>query len=159
MPSLLFSTKYNFVYAACDGAIYEYPYGCDSYTKTLYTVENNQLVVHEVNPAKDSDKDGTPDINEQYKVRLFVHDTQLNGSREITPEEAQQMKFSTLLTSPDDVTISSGYSSGSGFFLFDGGSSYGQYLLKGNLRSRLNLIHDDRYYSQEIFHFIGWILE
>lgn len=158
-PSLFFKTEYNFVYAACDSTNYDYSYGCGSYAKSLYTIENNKLVVKTINPEQDTDKDGVKDVAEAYTVRLFLHNTEINESREISLEEAQKLSYDKLLTSPDDVTISSGYSSTSGPMIFDGGSSYGYYLMKGKLRSKLHLINDDRYYSTENFHFIGWVLK
>ncbi|HRN69665.1 MAG TPA: hypothetical protein PLS49_00640 [Candidatus Woesebacteria bacterium] len=158
-PFSSLKTTYNFVYATCDGYEYNYPAGCDIYAKSLYSVENNKLIVNTIDPAQDSDWDHTSDINEKYVVRLFLHSTAENESREITIDEAQQFEFSSLLTSPDGVTISNEYNSGSGLLLFDSGSSYGQYLKKGNIRSKLNLINGDRYYAQENFYFIGWVLK
>lgn len=157
-PSFFFKTEYDFVYAACDDTNYDYPYGCEAYAKSIYAVENGKLVVKTVDPQQDTDKDTIPDVDENYTVRLFLHDTEQNESKEITIDQAQQLEFSTLLTSPDEVTITDGYSSGPDFFIFDGGSSYGMYLTKGKLRSKLNLIHDDRYYIRKNFHYIGWVL-
>ncbi len=156
-PSLFFKTDYNFVYASCDSSGSEYPYGCENYAKSLYSVQNNKLVVNTAAENQDSDLDKRPDRT-QFKVRLFLHDTKENASREITVQEAQKIPFDPLLTSPDEVTISSGYSSSGDFFLFNGNSSYGYYLTKGKLKSRLNLINDNRYYSVDNFHFIGWVL-
>jgi hypothetical protein len=43
--------------------------------------------------------------------------------------------------------------------VFDGGSTQGHYLVKGNAKSKLNLINDeDRYYHPNNFQFIGWTL-
>lgn len=158
-PFSLLKTDYNFVYAACDGNDYNYPYGCETYAKRLYSVENNKLVVKEIPSNQDLDRNGTPDNEEKYNVRLFLHDTKQNESREIILDQAKSMEFSPLLTSPDEVTITNDYSSNPGFFLFDGGSSYGMYLTKGKLRSKLNLVNDDRYYARDNFHFIGWVLK
>ena len=162
LPSLFLSTDYNFVYSSCtDGTSY-YSYRCDNYLQKRYSVVNNKLVVNAVDPTQDSDKDGIPDINENYTARIFLHDTKKNESREITLEEAQTLPLSDLLTSPDGVTVSSYYnrSGGGFFFIFDGGSSsYGYYLTKGKSRSKLNLINrDDRYYYRDNFQFIGWVL-
>lgn len=158
VPTNLFKTAYNFVYAACDGADYDYASGCDRYLKTLYTVKEGRIIVNDIDPAQDSDWDKTTDREEKYTVRIFLHNTTENVSREISIEEAQNLRYSSLLTSPDDVTISSGYDTSPGFLFFDGGSSYGQYLTKGKLRNKLKLIHNDRYYAPENFYFIGWIL-
>lgn len=123
-------------------------------------VVNGSLVINDINPTLDSDNDGILDINENYSTRIFMHDTQKNESREITLEEAQGLSLNSLLTSPDGVSVSSDYSRGADFiFLFDGGSSYGYYLMKGNSKNRLNLINsDDRYYYQDNFQFIGWVI-
>lgn len=153
LPSLFLSTDYNFVYSSCTDP------QCHNYLQKRYSVVNNKLVVNNIDPAQDSDKDGIPDINENYTARIFLHDTKKNESREITLEEAQTLSLSGLLTSPDGVTISSGYDRGAEFFFFYGGPSYGYYLTKGKRRSKLNLINrDNRYYYRYNFQFIGWVL-
>ena len=161
LPSIFLSTDYNFVYSSCaDGTNY-YPYECDNYLQKRYSVVNDTLAVHAIDPGQDSDSDGVLDINENYTARIFLHDTKKNESREITLAEAQTLTFNGLLTSPDGVTVSSDYEGGSDFFLFfDGGSSsYGYYLTKGKSRSKLNLIsQDDRYYYRDNFQFVGWVL-
>ena len=121
---------------------------------------NNKIALNYINPAQDSDKDGVPDINENYTARIFLHNTKKNESREITLEEAQTLTLNGLLTSPDGVTVSSNYDRGADFFfLFDGGSSYGYYLTKGKSRRRINLINrNERYYYRDNFQFIGWVL-
>lgn len=160
LPSLFLSTDYNFVYSSCPDGTNNYSY-CNKYLQKRYSVVNGKIVVNSIYPAQDSDKDGIPDINENYTARIFLHDTKKNESREITPEEAQTLSLNGLLTSPDGITVSSNYDRGSDFFfLFDGGgSSYGYYLTKGKSRSKLNLINnDDRYYYRDNFQFIGWAL-
>lgn len=160
LPSLFLSTNYNFVYSVCtDGTNYYY-YNCNNYLQNRLVVVNGKLIVNDINPTLDSDNDGIPDINENYKERIFLHDTEKNESREITTEEAQGLSLNNLVTSPDGISVSSDYSRGAEFlFLFDGGSSYRYYLMKGNSKSKLNLIsNDDRYYYQDNFQFIGWVL-
>ena len=160
LPSLFLSTNYNFVYSDCtDGTNYYY-HNCNNYLQNRLVVVNGKLVVNDINPTLDSDNDGIPDINENYKERIFLHDTEKNESREITIEEARGLSLNNLVTSPDGISVSSDYSRGAEFlFLFDGGSSYGYYLMKGNNKSKLNLINnDDRYYYQDNFQFIGWVL-
>ena len=149
LPSLKVSTDYDFVYVACFNGVGYYPHLCDkNYLKKRYAVVADKLVV-------DSDS------NEEGDDRLFRHDTEKNESREITLVEAQRMTFNNLLTSPDGVTISSGYNRRDGvFFPFDGGfSSYDYYLTKGKSRKKIKLIgDDDQYYYQNNFQFIGWVL-
>jgi hypothetical protein len=162
IPSLSLSTNYNFVYTSCDSGIEKAFYGdCSNYLQQRYSVQDRQLTEKSVDPKLDSDRDGVPDINEGYVARIFLHDTEINESREITTEEAQSLTISNLLTSPDGITISSAWDRGSDFFIFGGGSSsYGHYLTKGNARKRLNIINDsDRYYYRDNFQFIGWVLE
>lgn len=162
LPSFFLSTDYNFVYSSCTEGTDYYPRGCNDYFRKRYSVVNNKLIVNPIDPTQDSDRDGVPDINENYTARIFLHDTKKNESREITLEEAQRLSLSGLLTSPDGVTVSS-YSDSNEvgfFFVFGGGSSsYGYYLTKGKSRSKLNLvIRDDRYYYRDNFQFIGWAL-
>lgn len=161
LPSLFLSTDYNFVYTACTGNTNSY-YRCNDYLRKRYAVVNNAFVVNPVDLNEDVDKDGIPDSDETYTDRIFLHDTKKNESREITLAEAQTLTLNNLLTSPDGVTISSHYNRGeSGFFpFFDGGSSsYGYYLTKGKGKNKLHLINSsDRYYYQNNFQFIGWVL-
>ena len=160
LPSLFLSTNYNFIYSSCTEGTNYYPHYCNNYLQKRYSVINGKIVVNIIDPVQDSDKDGVPDINENYTARIFLHDTKKNESREITLDETETLSLNGLLTSPDGVTVSSHYNRGGDFFIiFDGGSSYGYYLTKGNSRRKLNLINnDDRYYYRDNFQFIGWIL-
>lgn len=160
LPSLFLSTDYNFLYVTCTDGRDPYPYYCPNYLQKRYAAVNGKFVVYEVDPAQDSDNDKIPDINENYIARIFLHDTRKNESREIALEEAKTLTLNGLLTSPDGVTVSADYDrDGDFFFLFDGGSSYGHYLVKGKRRSKLNIINDDdRYSYRNNFQFIGWVL-
>lgn len=162
LPSLFLSTSYNFIYSACTDGTNYYRNSCDNYLEKRYSVVGTRLVVHPVDLSQDLDNDGTPDFDEKYTERIFLHDTKKNESREISLAEAQAMTFNSLLTSPDGVTVSGHYdgSGGDFFFIFDGGSSsYGYYLTKGNSRDKLNLINNsNHYYYRNNFHFIGWVL-
>ncbi|MCA9355747.1 hypothetical protein KC865_04375 [Candidatus Kaiserbacteria bacterium] len=160
LPSLFISTNYNFVYSSCTDGYGYYSYRCENYLQKRHSVVNGRLVLNDIDPTLDSDNDDIPDVKEGYTVRLFLHDTKLNESREITLEEAQSLNLNELITSPDGVSVSSHYSRGGDFFiLFDGGSSYGLYLVKGNAKRKLNLINDrERYYYNDDFQFIGWVL-
>ena len=159
LPALFLSTDYNFVYSSCTGAD-RYYYRCDNYLQKRYMVVNDKLVVNPIDPNQDSDNDGTPDIDENYTARIFLHDTKKNESKEITLEDAQKLTLDSLLTSPDEITVSSSYERGGDlFYLFGNSSTYGYYLTKGKSKSRLNLINsDDRYYYRGNFQFIGWVL-
>lgn len=148
LPSLALSTDYDFVYSSCTDGTNNYRYNCYNDPKKRYSVVNGEIV------------DGLLDGGENYTARIFLHDTKKNEGREITLEEARALSLNELLTSPDGVTVSGNYNNrGGGFFIFDGGSSYGYYLTKGKGRSKLNLINsDDAYYYQGNFQFIGWVL-
>lgn len=169
LPSLFLSTHYNFIYASCPDGTSRYPYNCDNYDYNYlqklqkhFSVVNNKLVVVPIDPSQDLNENKIPDIKENYTLRIFLHDTQKNESHEITLEEAQTLTLNSLLTSPDGVTVSNNYSyNGDDFFFPFGGrsSSYGYYLNKGNSHRKLNLINNnDRYYYQNNFQFLGWVL-
>lgn len=161
LPSFFISTKYNFVYVSCvDGTNYD-PYLCTQTIRNSYTVVDGKITLTPIDPNTDKDKDGILDSNEKHTAHIFLHDTQKNESREISLEEAKTFELNSLLTSPDGVTISSNYDRGAEFFLlFNGGSHYGTYLTKGNAKKELNLINKNerRYYYQDGFQFIGWVL-
>jgi len=160
IPSKFLKTDYDFIYSTCTDGVNSYSYRCDNYLQKRYSVSEGNLVVNDIDPKQDSDNDGIMDINENYTARIFLHDTKKNESREITQEDAQKLSLNSLLTSPDGVTVSSGYSGGSDVvFLFDGRSSYNYYLTKGRSKSKLNLINSNgRYYYRDNFQFIGWVL-
>lgn len=163
LPSLFLSTGYNFIYASCTNGTNSYSYNCNNYNylQKHYSVVNDKLVINMVDPTLDLNYNKIPDVNENYTVRIFLHDTKKNESKEITPEEAQKLTLNGLLTSPDGVTVSNNYSySGEDFFPFGGGSSsFGYYLTKGKSKSKINLINNnDRYYYQDNFQFLGWVL-
>lgn len=164
IPSLFLKTDYNFVYAICTDTSDYYRSGCASYIDNKYPVVNERLTVseYEAEISIDTDYDRQPDIAPDYRVRFFLHDTLNNVSREVTLAEAQSLALNPLITSPDGVSVSYEYNRGADFFLiFDGGSSRGFYLTKGNSKRELNLINDmDRYYyyGRDNFEFIGWVL-
>ncbi len=163
LPSFFISTKYNFIYTSCVNGVdyYSYNYNCNNYLQKRYAVVDGKLVLNNIDPNQDSDEDKIPDIKENYTVRIFLHDTEKNESREISLEDAQKLTLNGLLTSPDGVSVAGNYSySGGDFFIFGGGSSsYGYYLTKGKGKSKLNLINEsDRYYYRDNFDFLGWVL-
>jgi len=151
VPSLMLETKYNFIYSSCPDYRYGYE-GCEGKASTpTYAVVDGKLVVQGTSTASGAQN--------QNKVRLFLHDTKKNESREITVDEAKTLSLNGLVTSPDGVTVSSDYSGGGGFFPFyDNNSYYGYFLTKGSRKSKINLINDEQYYSRYSFRFIGWVL-
>lgn len=161
IPSARLSTDFDFVYATCNDGTTPYVYNCGNYLNNLYEVQNQTLMELPVSATLDSDRDDIPDIEENYRTRLFFHDNETNTSREITFEEAQQYELRDLITSPDGIAVEWEYSRGNGFFIFySTSSSAGYYLTKGNARKRLDLISDnERYYYRDDFHFIGWVIE
>lgn len=160
IPSISLSTDFNFVYATCSERASPNYYNCNNFLNARYNVENGIVQELPIPPEHDSDNDDIPDIDENYRIRLFVHDTELDESREVTLEEAQQLNIRDLITSPDNVALEWEYSRRNGLFFFRGSSDYGYYLTKGNARKRMNLINDGgRYYYRNDFEFLGWIVE
>lgn len=158
LPSIGLATKYDFVYVACVDASRSY-YQCDLWLQKRYGVVDGKISVNAVDPKVDSDKNGVPDVKENYAARIFYHDTLADVTREITLADAQILQLSGLITSPDGMSIT-GQSQGGGDFLFfsSRGSSYGYYLTKGNAHRRLNIINSDQYYYNSNFQFVGWVL-
>lgn len=157
LPSLSLSTKYDFVYATCSEGD-RYSYSCDKYLSMRFSVVDGKLTTNPV--SQDATGDKLPNKEAEYTVRVFLHDTQANESREISLEEARALSLNRLVTSPDGVSVSGEYTSAPNvLFIFDGNSSYDNYLTKGSSRRKLNLIDQGgrRYYSNDI-HFIGWVL-
>jgi len=159
IPSRLVKTQYDFVYTTCfDGNSY-YAYNCSNYSTTEYSVIDDVLVVKEIS---DPQKDLQPyEKRTPPTVRIFLHDTETNLSKEISLKDAQSLKLSGLITSPDGITVSNQYERVPDMiYIFGGGNTtYGYYLTKGNAKSRLNLINNGESYSyQNNFKFIGWVL-
>jgi hypothetical protein len=156
LPGFFVSTDYNFVYTTCTDHNNQRIYDCEQNQPVIYTVSAGKIVAQSKNITLD------PAEHNAYTstTRFFLHDTTTNESHEITLTEATTLQLSELLTSPDGVTVSSHYSGGGDFFIFGGGyNSFGYYLTKGSNRSKLNLINNpDRYYYQDNFKFIGWVL-
>lgn len=163
LPSVFLSTSYNFVYITCTDGINYYYSNCGKYLETRYSVVDNKIIANTVDPTLDLDKNKIPDIYENNPVRIVLHDTKKNESREITFEDAQAITLSSIITSPDGVTVSGHYNKNGGdffFYIFGGGSySYGHYLTKGKSRNKLNLINNTgTHYSLNNFKFLGWVL-
>lgn len=161
IPSMRLSTEYDFVYATCSEGNNVYTHYCGNYLNSLYEIQGQTVAELAVPADLDSDGDDTPDIEENYRTRLFLHDTESNVSQEITFEEAQALQLRDLITSPDGVAVEWNNSRSRGFFIFYGSSSSGGYFLtKGNAQKRLELISDTgRYYYRNDFKFLGWVVE
>jgi len=154
LPSAFLSTKYNFIYASCNT---NYSYDCSSRILNHYKVVEGKLVLEPFAEKTDSNSNGLLDEKEIANARFFLHDTQKNESREISLQEVKSMTLNGLITSPDNVSVSSGYERGVDFMLISGRSTYENYLVKGNSKTKLNLIKNSEYYYNNI-HFIGWVL-
>jgi hypothetical protein len=147
LPSLLLTTKYNFLYATCIPNNSTYSYACDTSTYPRYIVQNKKIVESGTKP------------NNTNTSRIFYHDTKSNTSREISPEDAKRLTVDEKLTSPDNVTVTDHYQSGVSVFpFFDSNSSYGYYLTNGANKRKLNLISDTNTYYRSDFQFLGWII-
>ena len=160
IPSSRLTTEYDFVYATCNEGQNVYSYNCSGYLNQYYDVVDGTLTIKVVPEDSDSDRDLIPDVKENYRTRLFVHDVDTNQSREITFDEVQSYSLRDLITSPDDVSVEFEASRSRGFFLFyDSRSNNGYYLTKGSARKELNLIDDGaQYYYSGNFMFVGWVL-
>ncbi|MBT3835215.1 hypothetical protein HOF56_03110 [Candidatus Peribacteria bacterium] len=159
-PFTSVETNYNFMYTACDNGTGGYSYGCLNHMEALFSVKDTSLIKNDLDDSRDTDKDGISDIDENYHVRIFLHDTQQNESREVKFENAKDYEIITdTITSPDGVNVSGGYERGPEVFpIIDTHSSYDYYLTKGKSKTRLNLINrDNRYYYRDNFRFIGWV--
>lgn len=160
LPSFLLSTDYNFVYSICSDGMDFAPYQCNKFLFDRFSILNHRLYSQPINATADADRDGIPDVREEYVVHLFLHDTKENVSREITFEEAQQLRFSDALTSPDGVMVFRLRDTYLDVpFLIDTNSSDHYYLTKGNRKKKLYLI--ERYQEYSIggnFHFVGWVV-
>ena len=157
-PSRNLAAKFDFVYASCGQSAGNY-YQCGLWLQKRYAVTDGKIAVVPVAPASDADKNGVPDVQEDYAARLFYHDTLADESREITLADAQKLQLSGLLASPDGLTVTGQYRGGGDFFPFSSrGSSYGYYLAKGNVRRRLNINNADPYAYDGNFRFLGWVL-
>ncbi len=159
IPSSQLQTDYDFVYARCmengsPGSFY-----CSNYLQNLYQVENGRLQELAIPEDLDSDNDGVLDINENYRTRLFLHDTDSNTSDELPLTDVQQLQLIDEIVSPDGVAVEHDYSGGGSFFLFGRISSrYGWYLTKGRAKQKLEIIGDNgRNYYRDDFRFIGWV--
>lgn len=160
IPATRLSTDYDFVYATCSKNRNPGYYYCNNYLQNLYDVVNGRVMEREINSGLDSDNDGVLDINENYSTRLFLHDTELNVSEEISLIEAQRLQLSDELVSPDGVAVERDYSSGGSFFPFVRVSSrFGWYLSRGSARQKLEIIGDtERNYYRDDLMFLGWVL-
>jgi len=161
IPSIRLSTDYDFVYATCSEGSNPYSYNCSNYLNSMYAVDSGTLRVETVPPDLDSDRDTIPDVDENYRTRLFFHDTEANESREITLQEAQNYGLSELITSFDNVAVEWEASRNNSFFLFyDTRSRNGYYLTRGSVRQELNIIgNNERYYYRDDFLFLGWVIK
>lgn len=160
LPAATLAPQFSFVYASCSQGRPPYYYNCGNYLKNRYAVENARLQELPIPDTLDSD-DGVLDSDENYETRLFLHDTELNQSRELSLSEARALTLDKKITAPDGIAMEWKYSRGGNFFpFFDGPSRYGYYLTRGNVRDRLNLVGDnERSYYQDDLLFLGWVVE
>ena len=124
----------------------------DYYQGHAYVVENGKLTKREVTYPEHY----TPGV-----TRLFVHDVLANESKEVSFEEAQQLRLDVNVKSPDGYEVVYG-SAEYGFFplFFSGDRDYNSTYLKGRSTSKklkLQIPSDGRYYSRDRARFLGWI--
>lgn len=152
LPSWSIKTEYNFVYAACDET--SYVYDCTRYLPHVYKVEEGNLNIFEVTIDEDElpRRDVLPAT---IQSRLYLHNTKTNESREISAEEAQNLTYTTLKTSPDGYTLTQGDNGRVEVFPFYSSSNYDNwYLSKGGAKKRMHVITNNYYRN---FYFVGWV--
>lgn len=161
VPSQSLSTEFNFVYATCSEGRSPYSYYCSSHLQNRFSIENGRVIENDLPADLDSDNDGVADRDENYSVRLFVHDTTLDQSEEISLVEAQRLSVDAKMTSPDGVAVEWQFASGGNFFPFARYSSrYGYFLTRGGAKRELNLVNESQVaYYQNDFRFLGWVIE
>ena len=140
LPSLFISTDYNFVYASCTNGNYNYySNNCNSYSKSLYKVKENRIVMNDVSGDQDLNRNKVPDVEENSEPHLFLYNSANDESKEITFKEAQKLIISDSLTSPDGVAVEGIWDRGTEFFPFyDYSSDYGYYLTKGKSKKKIH---------------------
>ena len=130
-----------------------YVTGDDYYLDHSYVVENGELTKREVKYPEHY----TPGV-----TRLFVHDVSVNESKEVSFEEAQQLRLDANVKSTDGYEVVYGNVE-YGFFplFFSGDRDYNSMYLKGHSTSKklkLQTPSDGRYYyTRDRAHFLGWI--
>ncbi len=126
----------------------------DFYQGGQYVVEKGTLIKRELKRPPNT----TPVV-----VRLFIYDVSANAGREVSFEEAQQLRLDTSVTSPDGYEVA--YASSVGYELFpllffgDGRDRNDMYLKGHGASKKLNLtMQSDMYswYSRRA-RFLGWI--
>src|SRR3989344_4219982 len=143
LPGLFIKPHFNFLYMVND----------NRYNEQQFSVENGTLVRNIIISK--------PSTATRPSPRLFVHDVTVNKSREITFEQAQQLKINSSPQSPDNLNIKPG-SRGESFLLFfgGGGSDYSSRYLVGNGLSKKLKIETEQgssYFSNN-FRLLGWII-
>ena len=138
VPALFVKPQIDFVYSTG----WDY---CDSFR---FTIQNEQIVTRELKNVSDNNT-----CRNYEEPRIFYYDVQENTTKEMTFEEAQQLRVDKRLKSPDGFEVVSGNHSFDLFF--DGSSYYDQYLKKGTFSRRIKL--ERKYYYN--FNFLGWVKE
>lgn len=129
-----------------------YVTGDNFYQGSQYVVEQGKLTKRDIK---------YPEHYAPGVLRLFVHETSANQSREITFEEAQALRLDASAISPDGYEVVYGKSE-YGFFplFFSEGRHDGTLYLRGHHASRklrLQLPAEDASYYSRRARFIGWI--
>lgn len=149
VPGLFVQPKFNFLYVSGDEHYYN---------QSQYSVQNEKLVRSQI---QNGGLRGKP-YNQIYppprEVKLYIYDVAKNESKEISFEEAKNLKLDSNNLSPDGFEVTYG-SRGDGFFpfFFLSERDYNTRYLKGhNVSKKLNLaLNSGSYYNN--FRFIGWI--
>ncbi|TSA46015.1 hypothetical protein D4R52_01285, partial [bacterium] len=141
LPALFVHPKTDFLYVNYD----------NNYYYTQYSIVAGKLV-------KNPDENLTHKSAQKSEAKLYLHDVQKNTSREVSFEEAKNLKLNSNIVSPDGFEVSYGGGGGGGMFpfFFDSGPDYNSRFLTGHGYSKkLNIQKSGSYYLD--FRFLGWI--
>lgn len=181
IPSMFFSTQYDFLYALCNDPAsvnYTNSQNCQEYLKKKVSVIDGKISIVEdpTYAATSYSSASTDDVGPSnkmilverthsyekelgYKLRLLRYNVHTGQSQEISQEEAKSLHMSDLITSPEGVSVEWGQVAihNSPLF-FDSSYSYDWYLKKGDQKKKLDLLNQaDRYYNDNL-QFIGWVI-
>ena len=145
IPQLFVKPQYNFLYLIGNN--------------NCYIPGGNNIKVYSVQGGTISKNDQAGLCSNSVKgTRFFIYDVSTNKNREVTMEEAINLKLDNNFQSPDGFKIING-SSNEGFFPFFSYSSsdYNTWYLSGhNVSKKINIQQNGYTYYYD-FVFLGWI--
>jgi hypothetical protein len=145
-------TQYDFVYAVCEDSNDGRMYTKNECPAKLFEVKDRTLQVHDEKVTYRSNR-----YEVYYQYRLFLHDTLKDENREVTVEEAQNMRLLSKLDSPDGVIVESDYDNFEGDLFFRNSSQRRTYLTNGKKRQVIHVAGEVDYSSYDQSQFVGWV--